>query len=264
MFFFQVADTIEAVIAQFAKADGISEDESADSPLIVTWGPVDGTSLKQFDFTEHSVGFSPEIYEHFIDKQPYDVFKQFVTDEIIDLMVSQTNIYAEQVLRGKPTAKGYVKKWIPTNNKEMETFIGFILWMGLMKLPRLKAYWTANLLYVNKVKEVMPRNRFEQLLQMCHFNNNEDERFANDRLRKLTPLVERLLDRFQNVYIPKSDVCSHETLVPFRGRLRFRQYIKNKKNKFSIKLYKLCTSGGYTYNLKIYCGSENKEGGLAS
>ncbi|CAH1965776.1 unnamed protein product [Acanthoscelides obtectus] len=99
---------------------------------------------------------------------------------------------------------------------------------------------------------------------MWHFNNNEDESYANDRLRKLTPLVNKLLDRFQMIIKPGSDVCIDETLVPFRGRLRFRQYIKNKKNKFGIKLYKLCTTGRYTFNLKIYCGLDNSGGGNAS
>ncbi|CAH2013256.1 unnamed protein product [Acanthoscelides obtectus] len=45
-----------------------------------------------------------------------------------------------------------------------------------------------------------------------------------------------------------------ESMVLFRGRLRFRQYIPNKTHRYGVKLYKLCTSSGYTYNLKIYTG----------
>lgn len=85
----------------------------------------------------------PEFYELY-DKQPYDNFKLFLTNEIIEYMVYHTNLYAEQVLNDKPKTNEIEKEWIPTNNHEIEAFLGIILWMGLMKLPRLKAYWSTN------------------------------------------------------------------------------------------------------------------------
>lgn len=45
-----------------------------------------------------------------------------------------------------------------------------------------------------------------------------------------------------------------ESMVPFRGRLSFKQYIPNKTHRYGVKLYKLCTISGYTYNLKVYTG----------
>lgn len=50
------------------------------------------------------------------------------------------------------------------------------------------------------------------------------------------------------------DIVIDETLVPWRGRLVFRQYIPNKAHKYGIKLFKLCSSEGYTYDLSIYSG----------
>lgn len=49
-------------------------------------------------------------------------------------------------------------------------------------------------------------------------------------------------------------------MIPFRGRLSFRQYIKGKRHKFGMKVYKVCLEGGFTYSLKIYCGSEKTDG----
>ena len=46
--------------------------------------------------------------------------------------------------------------------------------------------------------------------------------------------------------------------MPFRGRLSFRQYIKNKRHKFGIKLYKICVEKGYTYDLDVYCDKSSK------
>ena len=40
----------------------------------------------------------------------------------------------------------------------------------------------------------------------------------------------------------------------FKGRLKFRQYIKTKRACFGIKLYELCTSDGMTLDFLVYCG----------
>lgn len=41
-------------------------------------------------------------------------------------------------------------------------------------------------------------------------------------------------------------------MILWRGRSRFRRYIKEKRHKYGIKLYKLCLSNGYTYDLDVY------------
>lgn len=43
----------------------------------------------------------------------------------------------------------------------------------------------------------------------------------------------------KNIIVPQENVCIDETLVPFGGRLGFRQYIKNKRHKFGISLQTL-------------------------
>ena len=45
-----------------------------------------------------------------------------------------------------------------------------------------------------------------------------------------------------------------ESLVLFKGRLKFKQYIKRKRNHFVIKLNELATSHGITLDLLVYSG----------
>ena len=258
--FLQIDTIIEEVISQFSTEHNF--DRVTQNTNIV-WREPDGTSIRQFEFDNSQTGIKPEFYNMY-NQTPYDFYKLFVTDNIMEHMVFQTNLYAEQVMNVRKKLKGHVKEWVPTTKAELEQFLGLLLWMGLAKFPRLKSYWTTNILYANKIKEIMPRDRFEKLLQMWHFSDNQDNSLSNDKLRKITALTNKLLDRYKYVLIPGSDICIDETLVPFRGRLKFRQYIKNKKNKFGIKLYKLCTSGGYLYNLDIYCGNDCGKLGNAS
>ncbi|KAJ8969806.1 hypothetical protein NQ314_001563 [Rhamnusium bicolor] len=57
-----------------------------------------------------------------------------------------------------------------------------------------------------------------------------------------------------NTYAPGDTIVIDETMVPFHGRLKFRQYNPSKAHKYGIKLYKLCTPHGYTWDVKIYDG----------
>jgi hypothetical protein len=55
----------------------------------------------------------------------------------------------------------------------------------------------------------MSRNRFQLLLKMGHFSNNEN--LSQDRLQKISPLINMLLEKFQNNVTPKEAVCIDET-----------------------------------------------------
>ncbi len=110
---------------------------------------------------------------------------------------------------------------------------------------------------MNTITSKMSRNRFQLLLKMIHFNDNEI--VSEDRLQKIRPLLNKIIQNFQKIVNPGEVVCIDETLVPWRGRSGFRQYIANKRHRFGIKVFKLCLAGGYTYNLHVYCGQEKSK-----
>lgn len=99
----------------------------------------------------------------------------------------------------------------------------------------------------------MSRNRFRAILSMFHFSDNEDASNI-DRLGKINPFIYLMNDKFHKMYDPDESVCIDETMVPFRDRLGFRQYIPGKRHKYGIKLFKLCMKGGYTWHIKVYSG----------
>lgn len=45
-------------------------------------------------------------------------------------------------------------------------------------------------------------------------------------------------------------------MIPFRGRLGFRQYLPGKRFLYGVKMFKICAAGGYTWKVKIYGGKE--------
>ena len=63
-------------------------------------------------------------------------------------------------------------------------------------------------------------------------------------------------------YSPRKSLSIDESLVLFKGRLSFKQYISSKRARFGIKLYQLCTINDILLAFIVYHG--NLEPGLIS
>ena len=173
---------------------------------------------------------------------PIDCYRHFITDEIIDLMVRETNPYAEQFFRVHEISnRSKFRQWKPTTDQEMLKFLGIVIQMELVQ---------------------MPRERFELLLKFWHFSNNINKNSNQDSLFKLKPLLDLLRARFSSVYIPDSVVTIDETMVPWQDRLSFKQYISGKEHKYGVKIYKLAATNGYTWNYIIYTGQQDSMAGI--
>ncbi|CAH1954883.1 unnamed protein product [Acanthoscelides obtectus] len=57
-------------------------------------------------------------------------------------------------------------------------------------------------------------------------------------------------------YVPERDIAIVESLIGWKGRLGWKQYIPSKRKRFGIKLFALCETSGYMYNFIIYTGAD--------
>jgi hypothetical protein len=72
---------------------------------------------------------------------PIDCYRHFITDEIIDLMVGETNRYAEQYFQTHEiTSRSKFRQRKPTTDHEMLKFLGIVIQMGLVQMPKLSHY----------------------------------------------------------------------------------------------------------------------------
>ena len=58
----------------------------------------------------------------------------------------------------------------------------------------------------------------------------------------------------RKVYSPGKNLSVDESLVLFKGKLSFIQYIKSKRARFGIKLFQLCISSGIPLDFLVYHG----------
>ncbi|XP_033218239.1 piggyBac transposable element-derived protein 4-like [Belonocnema kinseyi] len=104
----------------------------------------------------------------------------------------------------------------------------------------------------------MSLHRFQIILQCLHLVDDDEE--STDKIRKIRPVLEFLVDRFQAVYRPGRDILIDETLLRCKVRLSFKQCTLHKKNRFGIKFYITSKSvTGYVYNCTIYTGKDKSK-----
>lgn len=203
----------------------------------------------------------PKLPENF-QVTPLNIFRLFFSDEIFQMIVEQSNLYAEQCkvensehLKEHPRAR--LNAWVPTNTEEIERFIGLILTMGIHSNSEIKDNWSLDPLLATKYSKYMRRDRFHLLLRYLHLSDNT--LVDHSRLRKVNKFCQTLIKNFSKYFTPGENIAIDEGMIPFKGRLFFKQYNPMKPVKWGIKLFLLANSpDGYVTNAIIYDG-KNEE-----
>jgi len=181
-----------------------------------------------------------------------DYFQLFFSPDLVDFIVDKTNNYwVHTVSVDVPNIK------IGTTLDELYCFLACTLLMSRNKKLRLSEYWSRDkLLKTDIFSEIMRRDRYLILLKMLHFVDNAQQ--SSDRLQKISSISSRLQKSFENSFYPFQNLCIDESLLLFKGRLSFKQYIPAKRSRFGIKTYVLCDcKTGYVLDSIIYTGSES-------
>lgn len=102
----------------------------------------------------------------------------------LDTIRVQTNLYQEQ---NPEPVREKMKPWSPVTENELRTFFGLTINMGHVRKGALKDYWSEDFLLSTPLfGNIMPRNRYLQILRYLHFANNEDA--VNHPLKKVKPV----------------------------------------------------------------------------
>ena len=195
------------------------------------------------------------------DKEPVDFFSLFVSDEILQYIIEETNRYALKEIAEHPDQNK--APWIIPSLQEMKTFLGLCFLMGINVKPDIKSYWTTDVvLETPYFGKTMKRDRFQQIMRYLHFSNcleaPEPGTPNYDVLYKVKFLMEMFNKSMLEQYIPKRQVSVDEVMVPFKGRLSFKQYMPAKPTKWGIKMWALAeASTGYMTHCRIYSGKSH-------
>ena len=195
-------------------------------------------------------------------EDPLNIFNVFFDDEIVDYIASEMNRFADQFIeKTELTPSARARHWKETDGKELRVFFAILIYMGIVQKPHEEWYWSKReSISTPFISEIMPHRRFQLLMKFLHFSNNEsfDSRsHPHPKLKKIYEIFQLLSRKFQTIYMPEKDIAVDESLVPYKGKLGYKQFIPSKRARFGVKLYELCeSSSGYIWNIIIYTGKD--------
>ncbi len=158
-----------------------------------------------------------------------EIFRLMFTQSIILMIVEQTNLYVCQTM----TDEAYAK-YVPVTQAEIETYLGFMILMGVNRLPSLYDYWKKDpTFHYSPIASRITRDRFLEISRYLHFTDNTmyniqrtDQQY--DKIWKIRPIVNAVHDTFLKMYNPHHAVSIDEALIPFKGHSSVKQYLPKK------------------------------------
>ena len=100
----------------------------------------------------------------------------------------------------------------------------------------------------------MSGRRFKLLMRYLHLNNSEHQPPLSspnyDKLYKIQPLLDLLIELFQSVYVLNREIDVDESIIGYVGRRSWIQYMLNKPTKWGIKTW--VSRHGYWQEVAMY------------
>ena len=99
----------------------------------INWGQMD--EVTNVDYPEFLGPEHGPVEDFAVDSEPVIFFDQLFTDELWNLLVTETNRYATQA---------GVNNWEDTNRDEIRCFIGFLFGTSINKISQLDDIWSSD------------------------------------------------------------------------------------------------------------------------
>ena len=111
----------------------------------------------------------------------------------------------------------------------------------------------------------MSSRRFELILRFLHLNDSDKQprrdETGHDKMYKLQPFLELVVKRFKESYIPAQRLSIDESIIGFKGRRSFLQYLPRKPHKWGMKTWVLAdSSNGYTWGWQLWVLADSGNG----
>jgi hypothetical protein len=108
------------------------------------------------------------------------------------------------------------------------------LLIGIYQFPNQRDHWSDSEVVSNKlIPRILSCNDFEYLPASIHFD--------------IEKIVKHLNANFKQYWKPLPYVSIDETMVPFKGRYRYRQHTRGKPHAIRITIYLLVDEVGFIY-----------------
>jgi len=209
------------------------------TPIIVTttsWAPVPFNGIQLPDQQ-----YGPHDFKVIESASSY--IKKYLPDSHFDEAALFTNMYAMSKLG----------KELKTCANEIKVLYGAHAMIGIIKYPRIHMYWQRGIQF-DLIAQAITRDRFFLLRSCLHYVDINNRPPQADRFWKIKPIIDSV--RNACLSIPRNVSCFSidEQMIPFLGRIPYRQYVRNKPRPVGLKNFVITTSKGLVLDFEIYQG----------
>ncbi|KAK2726440.1 hypothetical protein QYM36_000771 [Artemia franciscana] len=141
---------------------------------------------------------------------PLKYFQTLFDDELLELIVEQSNLFALQTEGCN----------LCLTVEELKVFMSIILLFGLIRVPYYRMHREAASRYP-QIADKTGRQTFDKIKRFLHFNDNckakKPGEQGSDKLYKIRPVLGHIRSKFFEVS-PKEHHSIDEQMIPFKGR----------------------------------------------
>uniref|UniRef100_A0A673AR52 PiggyBac transposable element-derived protein domain-containing protein n=2 Tax=Sphaeramia orbicularis TaxID=375764 RepID=A0A673AR52_9TELE len=187
---------------------------------------------------------------------PGEIFSHFFSAAVFKLLCENTNKNAAKNLE-----RGKKFDWSEVTPGEMQKFVGMLLYMSVLDLPRMSDFWRReSIFHVAFPATVMVRNRFMSILsnlqmsdpEECEENDKKKGSEDYDQFHLVRPLMEMICMNCKSIYHPRQHLAVDERMVRTKARFGIKQYLKGKPTKWGLKFFVLADVNGYIIDFILY------------
>ncbi|XP_039297776.1 piggyBac transposable element-derived protein 4-like [Nilaparvata lugens] len=263
-----------AIIEENIPAAGTSS--CSGSHKDITWRTVnvsDGPHFKLDSIAQYSGQSCIKFPKHLT---PTETFHLYFPEEIYEHVAEQSNIYALQCVDATYDIpkRSRLHKLEEFTANQIQAFVAAQIGMGLTKKPAEDSFFQDSF-WLTKTpgfSRIFNRDSYQLLKTFLHFNDNAKQipkgQVGYDKLFKIRPLLDITSEKYMESYTPGTAIAIDKSMVKFKGRLSFKQYLPSKpSSKWGIKVWSMCdSSNGFMLKFRIYTGKEtiNTDDGLGA
>jgi len=153
------------------------------------------------------------------------MFDKVFPDELFELIMEESVLYARKCKNNT----------FQLTKNELLVYLGMNIVMTYIKYPNGRMYWSSKPgLRMDLIADAMTVNRFEEIKRYVHFTSEEPD--PDDIFWRIRPVI----SIFHAVFHANGQETEHqavdEMIIPFKGRHRGKQYLKNKPKKWGFKV----------------------------
>ena len=188
---------------------------------------------------------------------PEEAFGLFINNEMVQIITRWTNQKIILVREKFNSRQGFA---YDTSESELRAFIGILLFLGATKSSKeaLSSIWAEDGTGKPLCIAAMSQKRFTFISYCLRFDDGQsrEERKKKDKLAPIRQIFDMFVTACHSNYTPGPDCTVDESLLSFRGRCGFKQYIPNKPSKYGIKLFVLADNDtSYSVKSIAYTGA---------